>query len=106
MAMEKKVFEELVEMFQNEYKYYKGWSFAFEHPGVFTYHQMGGPLSIAFTPEFDKAGVVPIQVMHEDGSEIESGSIRYMHPENVEQDIGAWRLFKLVRPYLEKYGKW
>lgn len=105
MAEQKKI-DELVQMFESMYKYYKGWVFAYEYPGVFTYHQMGGPLSVYFTPDFDEVGVVPIQIMNETGETVDTASVRYMHPENVEQDIGAHRLFGLVRPYLEKLDTW
>jgi hypothetical protein len=104
--MDKKEFEDLIRIFESHYKYYKGWVFEYEHPGVFTYHQMGGPLSVYFTPEYDEPGVIPVQVTSVQGENIEVKSIKYIHPENTEQELHADQLFRIVRPFLEKFDTW
>jgi hypothetical protein len=104
--MTKKQFEGLVKVFESHYKYYKGWAFAFEYPGIFAYHQMGGPLTVYFTPDFDGPGVIPIQVSTEDDQLVDSKDVRYAHPENMSQDLYADQLFRIIRPFLEKFDTW
>jgi hypothetical protein len=105
----KKDIQELVVVFESMYKYYKGWVFSYEHPGVFVYFQMGGDLGVYFTPDFDKNGVVPIQVTNNDGETLKVEDVSYEHPEHngvPYEQIEAYSLFKIVRPHLERLGAW
>lgn len=98
--------KDLIRVFESMYKYYKGWVFAYEHPGFFVYHQMGGPLDVAFTPDHDELGSVSIQVITADAEVKESQSVRYVYPQNATGEMFAPWLFAAVRPYLEKYDTW
>lgn len=100
--------DDLVKMFEDMYKYYKGWVFAYEYPGFFAYHQMGGELSVFFTPDWNEKGKVPIQINRGDDS-LQVDEVTYEPPQrNGEPYEGAeaFHLFKIVRPYLEKLGTW
>lgn len=96
-------FYELRDTFESMYKYYKGWVYEFAHPGVFVYHQMGGPLSIYFTPDHDEPGVVSIQQQNNEGETIDSKSVRYG---DGKEAIEPYRLFEIVRPWLERFNTW
>jgi len=109
MAKKKDDIQELVVVFESMYKYYKGWVFAYEHPGVFVYYQMGGDFSVYFTPDFDKEGVVPIQVNDNEGHTLKEEDVPYQHPEHngvPYEQIEAYSLFKIIRPHLERLGAW
>jgi hypothetical protein len=89
------------------YKYYKGWVFDYEHPGFFVYYQMGGPLSVYFTPDHNQKGEVDLQVSDDKGNILASESIPYrMKEETLPYGIDPFALFKLVRPTLEAHGTW
>lgn len=108
MAKKKDILD-LRDVFEGMYKYYKGWVFAWEHPGVFVYYQMGGDLSVYFTPDFDDEGVVPIQVNDNEGHVLKDENVPYEHPTHngaPHQIIEAYHLFKIVRPHLERLGAW
>lgn len=101
--------EDLVESFERAYKYYKGWLFEYIYPGFFVYHQMGGPLSVFFTPDWSRRGEVDIQVQSEEGQLVEGEGVPYVHPETNGVPYGqaeAFALFRIVRPWLEKHGSW
>lgn len=105
----KKDIQELVVVFESMYKYYKGWVFAYEHPGFFVYHQMGGDLSVSFTPDWNERGKVPIQINNIDGQAEQVDEVPYEHPEHngvPYEQIEAYSLFKIVRPHLERLGAW
>lgn len=100
----KKDIQELVVAFESMYKYYKGWVFAYEHPGYFVYHQMGGDLSVAFTPDFNERGKVSIQVIGSDGDTLDSKEIPYEAPARngvPYEQAEAYVLFRIVRPVLD-----
>lgn len=99
----------LTRAFERMWKYYKGWVFAYEHPGVFCYHQMGGPLTIYFTPDFDKEGIVPIQISDDQGNTPKVEEVPYENPTHngaPHEQIEAYHLFQIVRPYLEQNMDW
>lgn len=96
MATEKAI-QKLVQTFEEMYKYYHGWHFAYEHEGAFVYHQMGGDLSVFFTPDFDEPGKVAIQITDINGKTVEADEISYSPP------IDAYSLFKIVRPFLDAH---
>ena len=108
MATQKEI-DKLVQAFEEMYKYYKGWVFAYEHPGFFIYHQMGGDLSISFTPDWNEDGQVPIQVNNINGEAEQLAEVPYEAPERNGISYGkaeAYTLFRIVRPYLERFGTW
>jgi len=99
---------ELVKVFERHYKYYKGWVFEYEHPGYFVYHQMGGPLSVAFTPDHDAENEVSLQVHDDSGGVISSQSVPYTPSRHdvLPTRIDPFVLFTIVRPLLENHGSW
>lgn len=95
----------LTKAFDDMYKYYKGWVFAYEHPGVFVYHQMGGPISIFFTPDFNHRGKVSIQTHNDSGEVLQAEEVPYSAPikNGIPYSMAeAYVLFGIVRPYLEQ----
>lgn len=108
MASEKET-QKLVRVFEEMYKYYKGWHFAYEYPEFFVYHQMGGDLSIFFTPDWNERGKVSIQIHNSEGQVIGSQEEPYSHPARngaPYEQVEAYSLFKIVRPYLEMHNNW
>jgi hypothetical protein len=95
-------FDKLVKGFEEAFKYYRGWIFGYEYPGFFAYHQMGGDLTVYFTPDWNTAGKVAIQVSNDEtGVVVESREVKY------RGEIESYLLFKLVvRPILEQYMSW
>lgn len=107
--MAKQKDDALVKAFEEMYKYYKGWVFAYEYPGFFAYHQMGGNLSVLFTPDWNQRGKIPIQINNEDGEGIQVDEVPYEAPARngiPYEKAEAWAVFRIVRPYLEKFGAW
>lgn len=105
----KKEINELVEVFEQMYKYYHGWHFAYEYPEFFVYHQMGGDLSVFFTPDWNKRGKVSIQIQDSEGKTIHSEEVPYSHPTRNGAPIElveAYALFRIVRPYLDANKDW
>jgi hypothetical protein len=101
--------EELVQVFEQMYKYYHGWHFAYEHPGFFVYHQMGGDLSVFFTPDWNERGKVSIQIQDNQGEVIRSEEAPYSPParNGVPYEMAeAYTLFRIVRPYLDANKDW
>ena len=101
--------EKLVQAFEEMYKYYHGWHFAYEHPGFFVYHQMGGDLSVFFTPDWNQRGRVSVQIHNIHGEVISSEEVPYSPPERngiPYEKAEAYTLFRLVRPYLEANKDW
>lgn len=101
--------DDTVKVFENAYKYYKGWLFEYQYPGFFVYHQMGGDLSVYFTPDWNEKGRVDIQVTSVDGENIEVHNLPYEHPARngvpyVQAE--AYHLFRIVKPWLEKFSEW
>lgn len=90
-----------ITIFEESYKYYKGWVFEWMHPGVFAYHQMGGSLSVFFTPNHSKRGLIDIQVSNNDHGQVVDGEdVSY------KGELEPYQLFEIVRPWLEKHGSW
>ncbi len=106
--MTKKQTEDLVQVFEKHYKYYKGWVFEYEHPGYFVYHQMGGSISVAFTPEHDEENTVSLQVQDGEGRDIASETVPFnpVRHDILSTKIDPFHLFTLVRPLLEEHGTW
>jgi len=105
----KKQTEDLIKMYERHYKYYKGWVFSYEHPGIFMYHQMGGQMSVAFTPEYDvEDNTISLQVDDGDGRVIFSDTVPFepVRHDVIGTKVDPWFLFTQVRPLLEKYGTW
>lgn len=98
--MTKKESEVLIQAFEDMYKYYHGWHFGYEYPRDLFYHQMGGDLSVAFTPDFNEPGEVSIQVRNNSGQTLEEKAVLYRPP------IDAYDLFRIVRPFLDANSKW
>jgi hypothetical protein len=99
----------LVEVFERAYKYYKGWVFEFGYPGYFAYHQMGGSLSVFFTPDFSRKGSVDVEVHNDVGETVEVEDVPYVVPTHngaPQSTVEAYALFLIVRPWLEKHGSW
>lgn len=107
--MKDKDVQNLTKAFEEMYKYYKGWVFAYEHPGVFAYHQMGGSLSVYFTPDWNQRGQVAIQVTSEDGDVLKAEDVPYSAPakDGIPYSMAeAYVVFGIVRPYLEANINW
>lgn|SRR5574342_866808 len=89
---------ELIKTFERAYQYYNGWGFSYEHPGVFTYYQLGGDLTVCFTPDWSDAGVVDVQVQSDKGDSFEQEGDDH----SFIDDRSAPALFRIVKPYLDR----
>jgi hypothetical protein len=101
--------EDLLKVFQETYKYYRGWAFEYVYPGYFAYHQMGGELSVYFTPDWNKLGHAAIQISNLQGEVFLSKDVSYNPPERngkPYEKVLAWVLFRTVRPFLEEHMDW
>jgi hypothetical protein len=87
---------ELASTFERAFQYYNGWGFAFEHPGCFSYYQFGGDLTVLFTPDHDKVGVVPVAVNDSTGE-----SVSFIGDFDFTTDRSAHALFRIVKPTLD-----
>lgn len=105
--MDKKNVDKLVKAFEDMYKYYHGWHFGYEYPGYFAYHQMGGDLSVFFTPDWNQKGKVSVQIQNAEGEEVLGGAeVPYQAPARngvPYETAEAYTLFRIVKPYLDKY---
>jgi hypothetical protein len=88
---------ELAKTFDRAYQYYNGWGFEYAHPGLFRYYQLGGDISVYFTPDYDSYGVVPVQVIGDDGNVVDDCG-----DHEFKGDRSAPTLFRIVKPYLDK----
>lgn len=88
----------LVEVFKRAYQYYRGWGFSFEHPGIFTYYQLGGDLTVCFTPDWNDEGLVDVQVQTSEGDCLDNQGGEHTFTTNRT----APALFKIVKPYLDR----
>lgn len=102
--MEEKEVLKVVKVLEDMYKYYHGWHFDYVYPGYFAYHQMGGDLSVYFTPDFNEDGKVSIQIHNSEGEVISSEEVPYVVPEqngDPNAKAGAYTLFRIVKPFLD-----
>lgn len=102
--MEEKEVQKLVKVLEDMYKYYHGWHFEYVYPGYFAYHQMGGDLSVYFTPDWNHEGKVSIQVHNSEGEWISGEEVSYVAPEQngtSNGKVGAYKLFRIVKPFLD-----
>jgi len=102
--MDEKAVQKLVKAFEDMYKYYHGWHYAYEYPGYFAYYQMGGDLSVYFTPDWNKKGSVSIQVNNAEGEQIQGAEVPYVAPESNGAALpleNAYALFRIVKPFLD-----
>ncbi len=90
--------KELVATFERAYQYYMGWGFAFEHPGIFTYYQLGGDLRVCFTPDWTEPGQVDVQVHAAGGDALDDQGGDH----DFTKDQSAPALFGIVKPYLDR----
>ncbi len=81
------------------YKYYHGWHFFFEFPMLMSYQQMGGPITVLCTPDYNRAGFVAIEIGDDAGRSLGTEEVPY------EGQIDAPELFKIVKPYLDKHSE-
>lgn len=89
--------ERLLLQFEEQFKTYRGWRFEYEYPGYLVYYHPSRTVSVYFTPDFDKADEVSIQVMSGDGTQVlEVAGVPFVIRT-------AENLFQAVRPWLEKY---
>jgi hypothetical protein len=77
---------------------YNGWRFSYEYPGLFCYSRPGSPFLVFFTPDWDRAGTVPIQVQDAEGNYYEEHSDEVALP--LEGRTGRM-LQSLIRPTLD-----
>jgi hypothetical protein len=89
---------ELAATFERAYQYYNGWGFAYEYPGVFTYYQLGGDLTLYFTPDWGDKGKVGVQVQTVEGDDFDAEGGDH----DFKTDRSAPALFRIVKPYLDR----
>jgi hypothetical protein len=101
--------EELVQVFEQMYKYYHGWHFAYEHPGFFVYPPDGRGPQRLLHPDWNERGKVSIQIQDNQGEVIRSEEVPYSPParNGVPYEMAeAYTLFRIVRPYLDANKDW
>lgn len=104
MPKKKDDIQELVLVFQSMYKYYHGWVFDYEYPGFFVYYQMGGDISVYFTPDFNHRGKVSIQIKGSDGDTLQAEEVPYHAPTHngvPYEQAEAFELFRIVKRFLD-----
>lgn len=76
---------------------YRGWIFAYEHPGAFSFYHPKSDVTIYHTPDFNTDGYIDIQAtLADQGVNLETTEVVF--PVRT-----AAALFAAVKPYLDKY---
>lgn len=89
----------LVVMFEKApYQHVESWTFDYMYPGLFSY--TNGEKRIFFTPDWENAGEVSVQVTTEEGEFLRGTDLRYTTP------LTAAKLFKLVKPWLDRESQY
>ena len=83
----------------NELGQYRGWMFTYEYPGYFCYSHKEVPFRVFFTPDWEGAETLPIEVQDDEGDVSAEHSDRLPLP--LEGRTGQ-KIFDLVRPTLDK----
>lgn len=83
----------------NELGQYRGWRFTYEYPGYFCYSHAEVPYRIFFTPDWEGAETLPIEVQDDEGSCHEEHSDRLSLPRDGRT---GQKIFEMVRPTLDK----
>jgi hypothetical protein len=78
---------------------YHGWTFTYEYPGYFCYSHSDLPHSVFFTPDWERAETLDVQVQTLDGHNFpDYGDVRALPREDRTNE----KLLDLVRPTLDK----
>jgi hypothetical protein len=77
---------------------YRGWRFTLEYPRLFRYSHPDNDYSVFFTPDWDGAGTLPIQVEDSEGALCEKHSRQLSLP---RKGRTARKVFAMVRPTLD-----
>jgi hypothetical protein len=78
---------------------YRGWRFSYEYPGYFCYSHPDNAFSVFFTPDWEGAESLPIEVQVDDGRHCAEHSSLLPLP---REDRTGQQIFGLVRPTLDK----
>ncbi len=78
---------------------YNGWRFSYEYPGYFCYSHSDLPFSVFFTPDWEGADSMPVEVQDTNGYYFEDHSTRVPLP---REGRTGQQLLDLVRPTLDK----
>lgn len=84
---------------QEELPRYRGWQFTYEYPGLFCYSHPELPYHVFFTPDWEGAESLPIEVQTADGDYVEAHSTRLPLP---REGRTGQKIFDMVRPTLDK----
>ena len=78
---------------------YDGWRFSYEYPGFFCYSRADLPFNVFFTPDWQEAETLPIEVQDDEGYHHAEHSTTVPLPRGGRT---GQKLFDLVRPTLDK----
>lgn len=81
---------------------YQGWRFTYEYPGFFCYHHAALPFSVFFTPDWEAAEQLPVEVQDSNGQTLTA------HCAVIPLPAGGRtgrQIFGLVQPTLDKLLK-
>lgn len=81
----------------NELGQYRGWMFTYEYPGYFCYSHKECPYRVFFTPDWEGAETLPIEVQDDEGSCSSCDVLPLPRDGRTGQKI-----FEMVRPTLDK----
>ena len=81
---------------------YDGWQFSYEYPGFFCYSRPDLPFNVFFTPDWQEAETLPVEVQDDEGYHHAEHSITLPLPRDGRT---GQKLFDLVRPTLDKLSK-
>ena len=73
----------------------KGWVFEFIYPGYPAYHSPGGTSTLLFMPDWEREGVISLQLSDMEGDWLWSLGVPYQAP------LTAEKLLAAIDPYLE-----
>lgn len=78
--------------------HYRGWTFAYEYPGLFCYHQAdGGTISVFFTPDWSNDEELQIDVQTNDGECLDCQVLPLPREGRTGEQIA-----QMVRPTLDR----
>ena len=79
-----------------------GWLFSYEYPGFFCYSRPDLPFNVFFTPDWQEAETLPIEVQDDEGYHHAEHSTTVPLPRS---ERTGQKIFDLVRPTLDKLIK-
>jgi hypothetical protein len=78
---------------------YRGWRFTYEYPGFFCYSHPDHSYAVFFTPDYEEAETLPIEVQDDIGNSYAEHSTQLPLP---REGRTGQQLFEMVKPTLDR----